>query len=79
MAVTLSCMATGDPTPSQSWSRNGTPLSDPRFQVTSNGTVLAVSDVREADQGNYTCHASNLVGFHTAVVYLDVISESHDR
>ena len=76
MATTLRCTATGDPVPVQTWTRNGASIVDSRFQIQENGTELMVSEVREEDQGNYQCHASNSAGSSSATVGLNVISES---
>jgi len=75
-STTLHCTATGDPTPLQTWTRNGISISDSRFQVLSGGSALMISNVREEDQGPYQCHASNVVGSNSATVNLDVISQS---
>lgn len=73
--TTLRCMATGDPTPVQTWTRNGASIVDSRFQVLENGVALRISDVREEDEGAYQCHASNTAGSNSATIALNVISE----
>ncbi len=73
--TTLSCAATGDPIPFQTWTRNGIAISNSRFQVVSSGSALVISSVREEDQGAYQCHASNIAGSNSATVNLDVISQ----
>lgn len=74
METTLRCTATGDPVPLQTWTRNGAAIADSRFRVMADGSTLMISDVREEDQGEYQCHASNLVGSNSATVSLNVIS-----
>ena len=74
-SVTLRCTASGDPTPTQSWTRNGAAITDPRFTVQSGGSELLVQNVVEADQGQYRCVATNRAGSGSATVDLDVISE----
>ena len=73
--ATLRCTATGDPIPVQSWSRNGITLtSGSRFQISADGQVLTITDVREEeDEGVYICHASNSAGTDSATVTLNVI------
>jgi hypothetical protein len=72
--VTLVCNATGDPVPVQTWSQNGNELtSGGRYQISLDGRVLTVQGVTEAqDEGEFTCHASNLVGNDSADITLSV-------
>ena len=74
-SVTLRCTASGDPTPTQSWTRNGAPITDPRFRVQSGGSELVIETVMEADQGQYRCQATNRAGSGSASVDLNVISK----
>ena len=74
MTTTLSCTVTGVPAPIQTWTRNGIAPSDSRFQILNNGSDLIISEIREEDQGEYRCHASNSAGSDTAVVRFNVIS-----
>nr|XP_035965222.1 basement membrane-specific heparan sulfate proteoglycan core protein isoform X14 [Halichoerus grypus] len=63
--VTLTCMAIGVPTPIINWRLNwGHIPSHPRVTVTSEGGrgTLTIRDVKEADQGAYTCEAMNARG-----------------
>ena len=73
----LTCLATGDPVPVQTWSRNGNELtSGGRYQISSDGRVLTVQGVVEAqDEGVFTCHASNLAGNDSADITLNVLSK----
>ena len=72
--ATLTCTATGDPIPDQTWSRNGTQLtSGGRYQISSDGRVLTVRQVNEEqDEGVFTCHASNNAGSNSADVAVSV-------
>ncbi|XP_036888869.1 basement membrane-specific heparan sulfate proteoglycan core protein isoform X5 [Sturnira hondurensis] len=63
--VTLTCVASGVPTPIINWRLNwGHIPSHPRVTVTSEGGrgTLTIRDVKEADQGAYTCEAMNARG-----------------
>ena len=71
----LHCIATGDPIPIQSWSRNGVTVLGSRFQISSRGDVLSVNSVRDEDGGLYTCHASNPAGNSSANITLTVNCE----
>ena len=75
--ATLTCLATGDPVSDQTWFRNGNELtSSGRYQISSDGRVLTVQGVTEAqDEGIFTCHASNLAGNDSADIAVNVLSE----
>lgn len=74
--ATMTCTATGDPTPVQTWNRNGIPVSGgTRFQISADGSVLRVSEVREEDEGVYTCQASNPASSVSDTVTLNVIGK----
>ncbi|XP_045441010.1 basement membrane-specific heparan sulfate proteoglycan core protein isoform X8 [Pipistrellus kuhlii] len=63
--VTFTCVAIGVPTPIINWRLNwGHIPSHPRVTVTSEGGrgTLIIRDVKEADQGAYTCEAMNAQG-----------------
>uniref|UniRef100_A0A673TRL3 Basement membrane-specific heparan sulfate proteoglycan core protein n=1 Tax=Suricata suricatta TaxID=37032 RepID=A0A673TRL3_SURSU len=63
--VTFTCVAIGVPTPVINWRLNwGHIPSHPRVTVTSEGgqSTLTIRDVKEADQGAYTCEAMNAQG-----------------
>uniref|UniRef100_A0A8C7EWF8 Heparan sulfate proteoglycan 2 n=1 Tax=Neovison vison TaxID=452646 RepID=A0A8C7EWF8_NEOVI len=63
--VTFTCVAIGVPTPIINWRLNwGHIPSHPRVTVTSEGGrgTLTIRDVKEADQGAYTCEAMNARG-----------------
>ncbi|XP_023578281.1 basement membrane-specific heparan sulfate proteoglycan core protein isoform X8 [Octodon degus] len=63
--VTLTCVATGVPTPIINWRLNwGHIPSHPRVTMTSEGGrgTLTIRDVKESDQGAYTCEAMNSRG-----------------
>ena len=73
----LTCLATGDPVPFQTWSRNGTQLtSGGRYQISGDGRVLTVQQVSEdEDEGMFTCHASNDAGSDSADIAVSVQGE----
>nr|XP_058908989.1 basement membrane-specific heparan sulfate proteoglycan core protein isoform X11 [Kogia breviceps] len=63
--VTFTCVAIGVPTPIINWRLNwGHIPSHPRVTMTSEGGrgTLTIRDVKEADQGAYTCEAMNARG-----------------
>ena len=63
-SATLDCTASGEPPPTITWTRNGLPLASlttPTLSLASNGS-LVLSGVTGAEQGNYSCVASNEAG-----------------
>ncbi|MBV97868.1 Papilin, partial [Eschrichtius robustus] len=56
--IRLTCRAEGFPPPSVEWQRDGQPLSSPRHQLQSDGS-LVISRVAVEDGGFYTCVAVN--------------------
>lgn len=75
--ATLRCVATGEPDPLQTWTRDSAAVSGSRFQISAGGSVLTVNPVAEEDGGMYTCHASNSAGMDVAMVTLDVQSKNN--
>lgn len=71
--VTMTCMASGDPTPVQTWTRNGMQLSGSRFQISADGSMLTVQATQLEDEGTYTCHASNPARTQMDIVTLNII------
>ena len=67
-----------DPTLSFSWSFNGVPLvpeaSGGALRVLEDGS-LVLSSVQSADEGVYTCTATNNLATANGTVYLDVLSK----
>ena len=72
----LDCVTLGYPQPQISWRTNGRPvdLTKSRFTLFPNGT-LRVDRVIEADDGLYTCIATNLVGTARQQSSVDVWSK----
>lgn len=64
----LHCTATGDPTPTITWSLGGSVLP-------SSQGMLSFSPVLRSDAGVYTCTASNAADTVTLSVHLDVQCE----
>ena len=68
--VTFTCIASGVPEPSLSWTINGTainPTAKPRIGSTADGQKLTVTNVKRKDSGEYRCVASyNVTGTVTS-------------
>uniref|UniRef100_A0A7N5KTI0 Hemicentin 2 n=1 Tax=Ailuropoda melanoleuca TaxID=9646 RepID=A0A7N5KTI0_AILME len=70
MEVSVSCSASGYPTPHISWSREGHALrEDSRIRVDAQGTLI-IQGVAPEDAGNYSCQAANEVGTDEETVTL---------
>ena len=61
--VSFKCVATGDPTPTITWRKDGEPfLEDFRHVVHENGGLLQITDPLMSDVGSYECVAKNSAG-----------------
>ena len=81
-SLTISCNVSADPAPDVNWQRGRKVLtqhnhknkyqmkSEPLGDHTTRMFILMISDIREEDFGNYTCHATNSLGLdkHEIVV-----------
>ncbi len=65
----ITCAATGDPTPRIVWSFEGRAFSN-------SGVLLSFISISREDTGVYTCTASNAAGAVSAQVYVDVQCEA---
>lgn len=67
--MTLSCNVAGNPAPTISWSRNGSPLNTTgRISFLDSKTQLTITNVNRVDSGEYRCVASNSLGNITSSV-----------
>ncbi|PAA90233.1 hypothetical protein BOX15_Mlig000533g1 [Macrostomum lignano] len=74
--VSFACVATGAPTPTIQWLKDGTHLtSGGRFLVQSTGSLL-ITAVQVSDTGRYTCLASNTPGSDQTSGYLNVLQRT---
>lgn len=68
----MPCFVTGDPRPAILWYKDGIELiSDKVFELGSDGNLL-IKAVSEADEGEYMCSATNVVGTSDHVFRLTV-------
>lgn len=73
--ATFECEASGKPSPSFRWLKNGREINmGGRFRLeTKGGTAfLHISDVLDIDDGDYTCEASNALGSVTTTAKLKI-------
>ena len=64
--MTLSCNATGNPAPTISWRKNGSPISNNRISLSPDKKQLTITNVNRTDSGEYRCVASNSLGNDTS-------------
>ncbi len=67
--MTLSCNATGNPEPTISWTRNGSPINitgNSRISFTAGKKELFITNVNRTDSGEYRCVANNSPGNDTS-------------
>jgi len=72
--VSLSCSATGNPVPTISWTRAGSPVNPSgRISFSDDKKQLTITNVNRTDSVEYQCVASNSLGNDTSnVVTLNV-------
>ncbi|KAA8580109.1 hypothetical protein FQN60_005644 [Etheostoma spectabile] len=68
----LECIADGLPTPEISWQKDGGELPSSRMSFYNFKKTLKVSDVNEADAGDYRCTATNKLGTAQHVIKVSV-------
>ena len=67
--MTLSCNATGNPGPTISWTRDGSPINTTnhsRISYSNDKKQLTITDVSRTDSGEYRCVANNKFGNATS-------------
>ena len=65
--VTLSCNVDGNPVPTISWTRDGSPVNtSARISFSADKKQLTITNVNRTDRGEYRCVASNRVGSDTS-------------
>ena len=65
--VTLSCNVDGNPVPTISWTRDGSPVSTSgRISISDDKKQLTITNVKRTDSGEYRCVANNSLGNATS-------------
>ena len=65
--MTLSCDATGNPVPTISWTKDGSPISsDSRISLSNETKQLTITNVDRTDSAEYRCVANNSLGNETS-------------
>ena len=63
--MTLFCNADGNPPPTISWTRNGSPVNttiNSSISFSDDNKKLTITDVNRTDSGEYRCVANNSLG-----------------
>ena len=67
--MTLSCNVDGNPVPTTSWTRGGSPVNtnnNPRISFPADNTQLTITNLSRTDSGEYRCVANNSLGNATS-------------
>ena len=65
--LTLSCDSSGNPVPTISWTRDGSPVNaSERISFSDDEKQLMITNVSRTDSGEYQCEARNKVGSDTS-------------
>ena len=65
--VTFSCSATANPSPTTSWFKDESPITNKsRISLSVDNKVLTITNVSRKDSGKYRCVASNKLGNDTS-------------
>ena len=61
--MTLFCNATGNPPPTLSWTKDGSPLNDTQgITFSGDNETLSIASINRSESGNYRCVARNGLG-----------------
>ena len=61
--MTLFCNATGNPPPTLSWTKDGSPLNDTQgITFSGDNKTLSIASINRSESGNYRCVARNGLG-----------------
>ena len=67
LLMTLFCNATGNPPPTLSWTKDGSPLTNTHGIIFSgDNDTLSIAKVNRSESGNYRCVARNSLGDDTS-------------
>ncbi|KAK4877721.1 hypothetical protein RN001_010227 [Aquatica leii] len=69
----LECVAVGTPAPQISWFRNNERLKNGgRVQISQDGTVLEIKNIKASEGGLYVCEARNELGYREASAKVEI-------
>ena len=77
--VAFKCLATGEPTPTITWRKDGELLREDRRHIISREGTLSIIDPRPEDQGQYECLAQNTAGEVASEAKLDYGQEGDNK
>lgn len=76
--ISLCCIAEGNPVPTISWYKDGTPvseLSSSQTRIKDDGEVLQLGSISLEMSGNYTCNADNHYHSANSSAYVTVVGK----
>ena len=63
LSMTLFCNATGNPPPTLSWTKDGSPINDTQgITFSGDNETLSIASINRSESGNYRCVARNGLG-----------------
>ena len=75
-SITIQCHASGIPTPTVKWSKDGKKLSTgDRYTVQVDGSLVLISEARLEDSARYTCTADSAAGKDSASSTVQIVGE----
>ena len=79
--ISFLCNASGNPTPTFSWTINGSPVnatSNPRISFSVSNKQLTITSVQRTDGGEYKCLATNTVNTVTSAAAFLIVQCKED-
>ncbi|GFT31287.1 hemicentin-1 [Nephila pilipes] len=73
--IQIECFVDGNPKPIILWIKDGHLINvsnDSHYEISQNGQVLLINQIKSSDAGHYTCVASNIAGTREKSFLLDV-------
>ena len=75
-SITIQCPTSGVPTPTVTWSKDGTEIhSGGRYKVQDGGSLL-ITDAEGEDNGRYTCSSGNVAGNASSSSMVQVVGKT---
>ncbi|XP_072282376.1 neural cell adhesion molecule 2-like [Pyxicephalus adspersus] len=77
--ASFTCFVIGHPQPQITWKKGDKVVSHDgqKYILSSDGLQLSITDLAKADEGEYTCYASNSLGEDNTTLFLQVIEPPH--
>jgi len=73
-SITIQCPTSGVPTPTVIWTKDGEQITNGRYTVQDDGSLL-ISEAGEEDSSRYTCTAVSVAGKGNASSTINIVGE----